>query len=67
MRGWSRTSRAAIAVLIVGAALLFLSSATYLRVIGATILVAGIAIGVFAIATPGRLGEDPPPEEGTRR
>lgn len=63
MRGWTRTSRAALAALLVGAAVLFLAGATYLRVIGATILVAGIAIGVFAIATPARLGDDPPPEE----
>jgi hypothetical protein len=67
MRGWPRTSHAALAALLVGAAMLFLASATYLRVIGATILVAGIAIGVFAIATPARLGEDPPPEETTQR
>lgn len=67
MRGWSRTSRAAIAALLIGGAVLFLSSVTYLRVIGATILVAGIAIGVFAIATPARLGEEPPPEESGHR
>jgi hypothetical protein len=63
MMGWSPTSRAAIAALLVGGAVLFLSSVIYLQVIGATILVAGIAIGVFAIATPARLGGDPPSEE----
>lgn len=66
MRGWSTTSRAALAALIVGGAGLFLSEATYLRVIFAVLLVAGIGLGVFAIATPATLGQDPPPEEGER-
>lgn len=66
MRSWSPTSRAALAVLIVGGATLFLSEATYLRVIGAVLLVVGIGLGVFAIATPAALGQDPPPEEGER-
>lgn len=56
-----KASRLAIAALVLGGAALFLSEAEYLRVISATVLVAGVALGVFAIATPeflGREGED---------
>lgn len=58
MSGSSRTLKAALAVLVVGGGVLFLSEAEWLRVIGATVAVAGIVLGVFAIATPEFLGED---------
>jgi len=54
---------AALAAFAIGAPVLFIAEAEWLRVIAATILVAGIALGAFAIATPGALAGEPPPEE----
>jgi hypothetical protein len=67
MRGPSRTAGAALAALGTGAVLLLLADAEYLRVIAATVLVAGIALGAFALASREALAEDPPPEERERR
>lgn len=53
----------ALVALIVGAAALFIADAEWLRVVSATVMVAGIAFGVFAIATPEALAGEPPPEE----
>jgi len=63
VRSWSRTTHAALTAFVIGAAVLFVAHAEWLRVIAATILVAAIAIGVFAIATPAALGGDPPEDE----
>ncbi|HSI79289.1 MAG TPA: hypothetical protein VK919_01435 [Solirubrobacterales bacterium] len=53
----------AVVGLVAGAAVLFLADAEWLRVTAATVMVAGIAFGVFAIATPEALAAEPPPEE----
>lgn len=66
MSSWSRQSRAAIAALVAGAAVLLLADAEWLRVASATLMVAGVALGVFAIASPEALADDPPPEEPGR-
>jgi hypothetical protein len=61
--GWSRTTRIALVAFLVGAPVLFVAHAEWLRVVAATVLVAAIALGVFALATPAALADDPPPEE----
>jgi hypothetical protein len=48
----------ALAVAAVGGALLFFSSATWLEVTGASVLLIGAALIVGAIATPGFLEQD---------
>lgn len=63
MRSWQPATRAALTAFVVGAAVLFLAQAEWLRVIAATLLVAAIAFGVFALATPATLADDPPPDE----
>lgn len=42
----------AVALLAIGGGVLFLASAEWLRVLSAVLMLAGIAAGVFAIATP---------------
>jgi len=63
VRSWSRTTHAALAAFVIGSPVLFVAHAEWLRVIAATVLVAAIAIGVFAIATPAALRDNPPEEE----
>jgi hypothetical protein len=48
----------ALATLGIGGAVLFLSEATWLQMTAAVVLVIGIALGVFAIATPEFLEAD---------
>lgn len=48
----------ALITLVVAGAVLFLSSATWLRTTAAVFLLAGIALGVFAIATPQFMAAD---------
>lgn len=57
MKG-SRLPAAALAVLTIGAAVLFLADATIVRTGAALVLLGGIALGVFAIATPEFLAGD---------
>lgn len=52
------TWRLALALLFGGGAALFLAEAELLRVLSAVVTVAGIAVGVFAIATPEFLSAD---------
>lgn len=52
------TGRAAVAAFVVGAPLLFLSEAEALRVIAAVILLVGVALATFTIATPEFLSAD---------
>lgn len=47
-----RTFVPAVAILAIASVVMFLSSAEWLLVISAMFLFAGIALGVFAIATP---------------
>lgn len=58
MSGHSRTLPAAVAALVVGAAVLFLADAEALRVASAALLLAGIGLGVLAVATPEFLTRD---------
>jgi membrane-bound ClpP family serine protease len=55
-------ARIAPVLFVVGGAVLFLSEVTVPQVIGAVMLMAAIAIGVFAIATPDFMERDEPPE-----
>jgi hypothetical protein len=48
----------ALAVLVVAGAVLFLSEATWLRMTAAVFVLGGVALGVFAIATPEFLAAD---------
>jgi hypothetical protein len=48
----------ALAIAVVGGAVLFLSSVTWLEVIGASVLLFGAALIVGAIATPAFLEAD---------
>lgn len=48
----------ALALLIVAGAVLFISEATWLRMTAAVFLLGGVALGVFAIATPEFLATD---------
>ena len=48
----------ALAMLIVAGAVLFVSSAEWLRVSAAVALLVGIALGVLAVATPAFLEAD---------
>lgn len=48
----------AIAALVIGGAVLFLSEVTWLQMPAAMVMVVGIALGVFAIATPEFLEAD---------
>jgi hypothetical protein len=48
----------ALIVLVVAGAVLFLSDATWLELIAAICLIVGIALGVFAVATPEFLERD---------
>ncbi|MGH2953468.1 MAG: hypothetical protein ACRDK9_05525 [Solirubrobacterales bacterium] len=64
MSGGGNSPRIAFAALAAGAALLLLAEAEILRVAAAALLLTGIALGVFAIATPefvARDEEEPPP------
>lgn len=54
-----RLTVAAVAAFLVGAGLMIPFEATVTRILGVLCLLAFIAIGVFAIAQPERLGEDP--------
>jgi hypothetical protein len=48
----------ALATLLIAGAVLFLSEATWLQMTAAVVLLLGIALGVFAIATPEYLAQD---------
>ena len=48
----------AVAVLVVAGGVLFFASATWLELAMASLLIVGIALGVFAIATPEFLEHD---------
>jgi hypothetical protein len=52
----------AIALFSAGAIVLILASATWLRTASALVLVASVAIGAFAVATPEFLEEDAAPD-----
>jgi hypothetical protein len=54
----------ALALLIVAGAVLFLSEATWLRMTAAVFVLGGVALGVFAIATPEFLAADVDEEDG---
>jgi hypothetical protein len=58
MKSAGRIFIPAVAVAAIGAVVLFLSSATWLEVTGATALVAGAALIVGSIATPAFLEAD---------
>ena len=60
MSGLAPSPRMAFGALVAGAILLLLAEAEILRVVAALLLLAGIALGVFAVATPEFLegGED---------
>ncbi|MDQ2676156.1 MAG: hypothetical protein M3Y34_05050 [Actinomycetota bacterium] len=51
-------SRAATAAFLVGVALMLLFDSTLTRVAGVVLLLGGIGLGVFAIATPDFTRED---------
>lgn len=53
-----RLELVAAACFVVGAVLMFLFEAAVTRVIGVAALVAFIVCGVFALASPERLGDD---------
>lgn len=53
-----RTLPAAVAALAIGAAVLFFADAEALRVASAALLLTGIGLGVFAVATPEFLAGD---------
>jgi uncharacterized membrane protein YpjA len=48
----------ALVILVVFGAVLFLSSATWLQLIAALAMLVGVALGVWAIATPAFLEAD---------
>jgi hypothetical protein len=48
----------ALALLVLAGAVLFVSEATWLRMTAAVFLLGGVALGVFAIATPEFLAAD---------
>jgi hypothetical protein len=48
----------ALGTLVIAGAILFLSEATWLQMSAAVVLVIGIALGVFGIATPDFLAGD---------
>jgi hypothetical protein len=50
----------AVVILVVFGAILFLSSATWLQVIAAVAMLVGVALAVWAIATPDFLEGDRP-------
>jgi hypothetical protein len=54
----SRLERATIACLVLGAGLLFPFKSTFTIVPGVLLLLAFVVCGVFALATPERLGRD---------
>jgi len=54
----------ALALLIVAGAVLFLSEATWLRMTAAVFVLGGVALGVFAIATPEFLAGDAEEDDG---
>ncbi len=64
MRASAAIPRAALAALIGGGAVLFLSEATWLQVAAAAVLLVGVALGVAAIATPDFLEADRPEVPG---
>lgn len=49
----------ALAVFGVGVALMLVLDSTWTRVVGVACLMAGIVLGVFALATPDFIEEDP--------
>jgi hypothetical protein len=55
----------ALALLIVAGAVLFLSEATWLRTTAAVFVLGGVALGVFAIATPEFVAADSDDDEGS--
>ncbi len=60
-------ARIALAVLVAGALALLLAEAEVLRVASAALLLAGIGLGVFAIATPAFVEADRLRHDGSRR
>jgi hypothetical protein len=54
----SRLERATIACFVLGAGLLFPFKSTFTIVPGVLLLLAFVVCGVFALATPERLGRD---------
>jgi hypothetical protein len=54
----------ALATLLIAGAVLFVSEAVWLQMTSAVVLVVGIALGVFAIATPEFLADDVEDESG---
>ena len=65
MRQAGPTFFPALATLVIAGAILFLSEATWLQMSAAVVLVVGIALGVFAIATPEFLAGDAKDEKGS--
>ena len=57
-RGGGATFWPALVVLVIAGGILFVSSATWLQLTMAVLLLLGIALGVFAIATPEFLERD---------
>ena len=57
-RGGGATFWPALVVLVLAGGILFVSSATWLQLTMAVLLLLGIALGVFAIATPEFLERD---------
>jgi hypothetical protein len=53
----------ALAMLVVAGAVLFLSEATWLQMTAAVFVLGGVALGVFAIATPEFLAADADEDE----
>jgi hypothetical protein len=56
----------ALALLIVAGAVLFLSEATWLRMTAAVFVLGGVALGVFAIATPEFVAADVDEDEAPK-
>jgi hypothetical protein len=57
-RGGGATFWPALVVLVIAGGILFVSSATWLQLTMAVLLLIGVALGVFAIATPEFLERD---------
>ncbi len=62
----SRDATRALAVFGVGVALMLILDSTWARIVGVACLMAGIALGAFAIATPGFIDETDDPGGDTR-
>jgi hypothetical protein len=56
----------ALALLVLAGAVLFVSEATWLRMTAAVFLLGGVALGVFAIATPEFVAADVDEDEAPK-